>query len=221
MEDTSNKFILVNKIPALHLAANNDELRPAQGFIRFLNGYAACTNGHLIVIAKTSDIFPESFAEQLEGCFIHASGYKYLYDRAKKGMCCGEITDEGIVINIDEDHTHVVHLFTEHTLAARYNQTKKNFPNWESLWNNAAKKAADESLFEYWIQINPTFIATIHSIFGSPNDGMKIRPTGEGNPILISSMTMTWNTMYAIVMPMAKTQTEFQFTEVPNSIPQL
>lgn len=216
-QENPNKFILTDKIPPLHLACGQDNTRPVMSFIRFMNGFAACTNGHLIVTARTEHIFQSEFAIELEGYFINASGYKYLYDRLKKGMVLCELTEEGIVIDIDEDHTHTVHIFTEYELKDRMEGDHK-FPNWESLWNEAGKRANDPDIYSHWIQVNPTFIATIHSIFGSPATGMKIRPSGENKAILVSANTDKWQDMYAILMPVMKSQTEFDFIEVPNNV---
>ena len=48
-----------------------------------------------------------------------------------------------------------------------------------------------------------------------PVDGMRIRPTGEGKPILVSAMSAHWDNMFALIMPMSKSQTEFEFINVP------
>jgi hypothetical protein len=211
-------FFQTEKLPPLHLACGTDRLRENMMFIRFQNGWASCTNGHLVCIARTEQLFP-SFHHELEGYFISSSGYKYIYDHLKKRPLAAQLTEEGLVITIDADHTHTVHIFTEYQMIERIQNGSHKFPNWETIWNSAAKNANNPDLFEHWIQINPKLVEQIHSIFGSPMNGMKIRPCGDMKPILVSANDTDWGQMFAILMPITKSQTQFEFIEVPNPTP--
>lgn len=217
MEERKGYF-QTNKIPPMHLACGAAGGQEIMTFIRFQNGFASCTNGTVVVIARTQMLFPDMH-EELEGYYISASGFKYLYDHLKKRPLACELSEEGITIRIDADHTHTVHVFTEFDMHERIEQGSNKFPNWETIWNDAAKRANDPDLYEHWIQLNPSLVSMIHSVFGSPSDGMKIRPTGEAKPVLVSAQNTDWGDMFAILMPLTKHQTEFEFIEVPNPTP--
>lgn len=216
MEETTQRYFQTAKIPPLHNVCGTDDLREVMKFVSFKDGYAAATNAHIIAIVGANMLFPD-FADQLEGCFISASGYKYIHDHLKKRALDCELTDEGIVIKVDKDHTHVVHVFTEEQMKERIQNGSHKFPNWQELWNTSAERANDPDIYTHWIQINPKFMDTMHSVFGSPSGGLKIRPSGENKPILVSASNTDWGDMYGIITPIVKTQEEFEFIKVPSN----
>lgn len=207
--------LLVNKMPPLHLAAQSKGGIEAMEFISMRNGYAAATNGFVISVVPLTPLFDEQIIPLLEGKYINASAWKYLYDEVKKNWLPVVVHHDKIVINIDDDHTHVLAMFTDETLDnERIKEGNGKFPNWQDMWNRAAEKANDPDVFEHWVSLKPSLLDLVAKIMGSPTDGVRIRPTGDGQPILISSAGTDWGDMYAIIMPMTKNQLNFEFTKV-------
>ena len=69
------------KFPPLHLASNDDEMRPNMALIEIKNNHATATNGHMIVrvdLTEHSKLTPETLAI-LNGKFIHKEVWKEIW----------------------------------------------------------------------------------------------------------------------------------------------
>lgn len=69
-------------LPPLHLAASEDELRPAMCHVQIKGGIATATNGHVLAqlnLAAFSSL-DENIIQRLNGFYIHADTWKLIHD---------------------------------------------------------------------------------------------------------------------------------------------
>lgn len=208
--------IALTKIAPMHLACSSDRTREAMTFVEVNQGFAAATNAHIVVIIPAINALGTELAEFLEGKYIQADAYKYLYDRSKKG-CMITLDEDNDQINvlIDEDEKHVITVFDSFALKNRCNV---DFPNWREVWNTAHEAARNDDA-SLWFTMNPTLLSDIYSIMGSPTGGVMIRSSSPERAILISSDTGDYGECYAILMPLMRFDTGqgnlFPFIQVP------
>jgi hypothetical protein len=185
-------------------------------FVEINGGFVAASNGHMVVIINSSNAIGPELAEFLEGKYIQADAYKYLYDRSKKG-CVITVDEENDQINvlIDEDEKHVISVFD---IASLENRCGSKFPDWRKLWNTAYESVSSDGA-SMWFKMSPTLRSDIYSIMGSPTGGVTIRSSSPEKEILISSDAGDYGECYAILMPIMSFDTGqtdlFPFIQVP------
>jgi len=158
------------KLPPLHLAASDDDLRPALMHIEIKKGIATATNAHLIAqlnLAEYSELDDETI-KLLNGKLIHKDVWQELADAD--------------VITVEEDTIHYAKGGIRATvdISCTY-----KFPDYKTIINAVANSLFDKKSF---ICFNPEFIAIAKKIFPSENlimrfyenhDMMLIFPSGE------------------------------------------
>lgn len=156
--------------PPLHLAASEDELRPALNHIEVVDGIATATNGCILAqlnLSKYSTL-PDDTIRQLSGKMIHKDVWKIICDAD--------------LIEVNGDIIH----YEKGGIKADYNIfCDLKFPDHKGLVNAVANSKFDRKSF---VCFNPEWIKIASKIFPSENlicrfyennDMMVFFPSGE------------------------------------------
>lgn len=138
-------------LPSIHLAAGDDELRPALQHIEISDGIATATNAHLIVRLNLSAYsnLDEETIKRLSGKMIHRDVWEAILDAS--------------VITVEDDILHV----EQGGIKADYDITcDLKFPDYDAIIRSVANSIFDKKSF---ICFNPKLIAIAQKIFPSDN----------------------------------------------------
>ena len=139
-------------LPPIHLAAGDDELRPALQYIEITDGIATATNAHIIAqlnLAKYSTL-PEETIKQLNGKLIHRDIWEALLDAD-----IIEVKDDDIL------HCEKGGIKCDYNIACDL-----KFPDYNQIVQSVANSIFDKKSF---ICFNPEWIKIASKIFPSEN----------------------------------------------------
>lgn len=157
-------------LPALHLAAGEDELRPILQHIEILDGIATATNGNIIAqlnLAEYSTL-PDETVKALSGKKIHRDTWESIMDAD--------------LLEVEGDIIH----YEKGGVRADFNiQCDLRFPDYKTLITSVANSIFDKKSFvcfnPKWIQIASKIFPSENLIcrFYSDNEMMVFFPSGE------------------------------------------
>lgn len=157
-------------LPPLHLAASDDELRPALNYIEIVDGIATATNSYIIAQLKLSEfsILPDETIRHLSGKMIHKDIWENIQDAE--------------LIEVDGDILH----YEKGGIKADYDiSCVLKFPDHKSIIEAVANSIFDKKSF---VCFNPNYIKIAAKIFPSEtlivrfyenNDMMVMFPSGD------------------------------------------
>lgn len=138
-------------LPPLHLAASDDELRPALNHVQVLDGIATATNAHIIAQLNLSEYstLPADTIKQLSGKLIHRNVWESIMD-------ADLLQVEGDTIHYESDG-----------IKADYDITcDLKFPDVKVIIDSVAQSIFDKKSF---ICFNPEWVKIASKIFPSEN----------------------------------------------------
>ena len=157
-------------LPPLHLAASDDELRPALNHIEIVDGIATATNAHIIAQLKLSEYstLPDETIKALSGKLIHRDIWESVLDA-----------------DLLEVHDNIIH-YEKGGIKADFDITcDMKFPDHKSIIDAVAKSIFDKKSF---VCFNPEWIKIASKIFPSEslicrfyenNEMMVFFPSGD------------------------------------------
>lgn len=148
-------------LPPLHLAAGEDELRPALQHIEIMDGIATATNAYLVcrLNLKEYSNLPDEAIKALNGKLIHRDIW--------------EAVQDADLIEVEGDILH----YEKGGIKADFNiECILKFPNITDLINSVANSLFDKKSF---IAFNPKLIQTASKIFPSENLIMRFYEDNE------------------------------------------
>lgn len=175
------------KLPKIHYACANNGLRESMEYILVTKDEVAATNGTILVVHKTSDIFDSDFVFNMpERILIHKNQWKLLCDNALTisiDEYCIAVQYEGYKVSYP--------ISTEERLGIKYPKYNSVFP----------KKEDVESIDS--IGINPVILYQLSQAMltaASSSNGLKFEFYGKARGILITPVDYS-NNAKALLMP--------------------
>ncbi|MGN6417763.1 MAG: hypothetical protein ACTHMC_09745 [Pseudobacter sp.] len=138
-------------LPALHLAAASDNLRPALCHIEILDGIATATNGSILARLNLSEYstLPDEAIRALNGKLIHRDVWQ-------------EIQDVDLIeVNGDVIHVENGGVKADYNIACEF-----QFPNYHSIIEAVAKSTFEKKTF---VCFNPKHISIANKLFPGEN----------------------------------------------------
>lgn len=157
-------------LPPLHLAASDDDLRPALNHIEIVDGIATATNAHIIAQLKLSEYstLPDETIRALSGKLIHRDVWESIQDAD--------------LIEVNEDIVH----YEKGGIKADFNiSCDLKFPDHRTLIKAVSNSIFDKKSF---VCFNPEWIKIASKIFPSEslicrfyenNEMMVFFPSGD------------------------------------------
>lgn len=162
-------------LPPLHLAASDDELRPALNHIEILDGIATATNAMVIArlnLTSYSNLTDEAIAK-LNGKLIHRDIWESIQDA-----------------DLIEVYDNTIH-YVKGGIKADINiETELKFPDYHAIIQSVANSIFDKKSF---VCFNPKYIQIAAKLFPSENlicrfyekeDMMVFFPSGDAKGFL-------------------------------------
>jgi hypothetical protein len=120
----------LKKIPKIHYATTNDFYSPIMSYVLVTKEDIVATNGHVLVLHKTNNVFEDYFIEQLpDRCLIKNENWKilckgYYTIEFLKGVNCIKISSklDTYLINVEFEKDLDVEYFKYNKLFDDYNK---------------------------------------------------------------------------------------------------
>ncbi|NLG04520.1 MAG: hypothetical protein GX567_11945 [Clostridia bacterium] len=185
------------KIPALHYAISDDDIRPALESVWVGKEDTVATNGHILVVHKTKTLFGEEFANSVPEEGIRLTR-RMIIDIRKR-----EVEE----VRLSEDKTMITLLpsiMLSHILPTIGYKLPKDIPAMPDYKKVIPKKAESKPIDK--IKFNPNLIDDLHKAM-SPDPRNKLflifyfRSADKGCLVIPSTDDPDYKDSYAVIMP--------------------
>ena len=171
----------------LDLIASKDDLRPIMNFIVVSKINCVATNGNVLGVVPTGEIFDEDFINDLpeDGILIHREDWKKLYDTSS--IFIHDIDSKTIKIIYPKKRSVIIEFSTE--------DAEGKYPKWDSVIPKSEGETSE-------MNINPRLLALLTKALGYTT-GCKLTFCGHlGRAILVNKIhTEGVTEAYGIIMP--------------------